>query len=298
MFEEATLYSPVKAADDGTVEVQLSADHPGFADPEYRRRRNEIAGLALDWSPGQPIPHASYTEAEQEIWRTISRELRPKWEQYAVKEFLEAVDALALPTDRVPQLDEATAALQRETGWSFAPAAGLVPLREFYESLADKTFHSTQYLRHHSVPLYTPEPDVVHEVIGHGNTLAHPRWAAIYEEAGRAAKRVQTEEALEFVSHVFWFTIEFGVLYEGSDLKCYGAGLLSSFGEIEEFRSADIRPLDIRAMGVQDYDITHYQPILFAAESFDHLEDVVGGFFRDATDDLCAKLAAGERATA
>jgi phenylalanine-4-hydroxylase len=291
MFEEAQLYSPVKQADDGSVEVQLSADHPGVSDPDYRRRRNEIAALALAWSPGEPIPHADYTETEHEIWRTVSRELRPKQDRYAVREFLEARDRLRLPEDHVPQLDEVTEALRRETGWSYHPAAGLVPLLDFYGSLADKVFHSTQYLRHHSVPLYTPEPDIVHEVIGHGNTLASQRFADLYVEAGRAARRVQSEEALEFVSHVFWFTLEFGVMHEDGELKCYGAGLLSSFGEIEEFRGAEILPLDVARMGVQGYDITHYQPLLFAAESMDHLEDVVGGFFRDADDDLCARLA-------
>jgi phenylalanine-4-hydroxylase len=293
MFEEAQLYSPVQQAADGSVEVQLAADHPGAVDPGYRRRRNEIAALALAWSPGEPIPHAAYTDVEHDIWRIVCQELRPKHEQYAIREFLDARDRLGLPEDRVPQLDEVGAGLQRCTGWSYVPAAGLVPLREFYESLADRRFHSTQYLRHHSVPLYTPEPDVVHEVIGHGNTLASQRFADLYVEAGRAARRVQSEEALEFVSHVFWFTLEFGVMWEAGELRCYGAGLLSSFGEIEQFRTADVRPLDVAAMGLQGYDITHYQPILFAAESMDHLEEVVGGFFAEADDDRCAALARG-----
>lgn len=291
MFEEAQLYSPVQQADDGSVEVQLSADHPGAVDPGYRRRRNEIAALALGWSPGKPIPHVTYTDVEHDVWRVVCSELRPKHEQYAVREFLEARDRLGLPEDRVPQLDEVTERLRACTGWSYVPAAGLVPLLEFYGSLADRNFHSTQYLRHHSVPLYTPEPDIVHEVIGHGNTLASQRFADLYVEAGRAARRVQSEEALEFVSHVFWFSLEFGVMWQAGELRCYGAGLLSSFGEIEQFRTADVRPLDVAAMGVQGYDITHYQPILFAARSMDHLEEVVGGFFAEADDDLCARLA-------
>ena len=168
------------------------------------------------------------------------------------------------------------------------PAAGLVPLRAFYGSLADGTFHSTQYIRHHSVPLYTPEPDVVHEVVGHANCLASDRFAALYRAAGRAARRVEDGDALEFVSKVFWFSLEFGVLREDGQVRTYGAGLLSSYGEIQEIAQADLRPLDLARMGVQTYDITHYQPLLFCAESFDHVEDVVGGFFDSVDDDLVA----------
>ena len=115
------------------------------------------------------------------------------------------------------------------------------------------------------MPLYTPEPDVVHEVIGHAITLAEPSYADLYVAAGRAARRVEYPEALEFVSKVFWFSLEFGVVHEADGPKAYGAGLLSSYGEIEEFVEADLRPLDLARMGVQTYDITHYQPILFAA---------------------------------
>ena len=175
MFEEAQLYAPVTEGPDG-VKVHLADDHPGANDPEYRRRRNEIAAAALAWSPGLPIPRVEYTEAEHEIWRTVCRELAPKHERLACRAFRDAKAALALPCEHVPQLDEVTAGLQRMTGFSFYPAAGLVPLDEFYGSLADRVFHSTQYIRHHTVPLYTPEPDVVHEVIGHANALAHERF--------------------------------------------------------------------------------------------------------------------------
>ena len=194
-----------------------------------------------------------------------------KHEKYACREFLEAKAALGLPEDRVPQLDEVTARLKPLTGFEYHPAAGLVPLREFYGSLADRVFHSTQYVRHPSEPLYTPEPDIVHEVIGHGNMLASPRFAELKRLAGEAARRVQTDEALQFIADVFWFTLEFGVVWEDGELRAYGAGILSSYGEIEEFRGMEIRPLDFAEMGTIEYDITKYQPVLYAAESMDHL---------------------------
>src|ERR687887_1746490 len=254
MFEEAQLYSPVTRDEDGKAIVHLGEEHPGFNDPAYRERRNEIATAATLWSPGEPMPQIVYTEVENEIWRTVSRELRTKHEKYACHEYLEAKAALGLPEDRVPQLDEVTAKLQPLTGFVYHPAAGLVPLREFYGSLAERVFHSTQYVRHPSQPLYTPEPDIIHEVIGHGNMLASPRLAEVKRLAGEAARRVETDEALQFIADVFWFTLEFGVLREDGELKAYGAGILSSYGEIEEFRHMEIRPIDLAEMGTIEYD--------------------------------------------
>jgi len=290
MFEEGQLYAPVTEDADG-VKVHLADDHPGAHDPDYRRRRNEIAAGALAWKPGEPIPQVEYTESEHEIWRTVSRELALKHERLAIRAFREAKAALALPEDHVPQLDEVSAGLKPLTGFEFHPAAGLVPLDEFYGSLADRIFHSTQYLRHDSSPLYTPEPDIVHEVIGHGNLLADPQIAEVKRLAGEAARRCETAEGLQYLADVFWFTIEFGVMHEEGELRCYGAGLLSSYGEIEEFRGADIRPVDFHAMATLEYDITHYQPILFACDGMGELTERVGGFFAGFDDDTPARLA-------
>jgi len=292
MFTEGQLYAPVVRRENGYVEVELGDDHPGFHDAEYRVRRNGIAAMALDWRPGDPVPEAAYSEQEHEVWRVVSAELETKHERLACAAAREGRARLDLPADRIPQLPEVTAALAPLTGFTYLPAAGLVPLREFYGSLADRRFWSTQYIRHHSMPLYTPEPDVVHEVIGHAVTLAEPSYAELYIAAGEAARRVETAEALELVSRIFWFSLEFGVVREGGEPKAYGAGLLSSYGEIEEFVTADLRPLDLAAMGTQTYDITHYQPVLFAAESWQHVHDVVGGFFETVDDERAARLLA------
>jgi phenylalanine-4-hydroxylase len=290
VFKEAQLYSPVTKTDDGEVTVHLGDDHPGVNDPAYRERRNAIAAVALEWEPGQPLPQIEYTESEQEVWRTVCRELAPKYERYACRAFCDAVAALDLPRDRIPQLDEVTARLLPLTGFEYVPAAGIVPLDEFYGSLADRRFHSTQYVRHHDAPLYTPEPDLIHEVVGHGHLLADPQFAELNRLAGEAARRAETQDGLQMVADVFWFTIEFGCVWEDGELRAYGAGILSSYGEIEEFRGMEIRPLDFHTMATIDYDITKYQPVLFAAESIDHLVDAVGGFFATCDDETLRRL--------
>jgi phenylalanine-4-hydroxylase len=185
----------------------------------------------------------------------------------------------------VPQLREVDARVHGLTGFHIEPVPGLVPTREFYGSLASRVFRSTQYVRHHSVPFYTPEPDIIHEIIGHANMLGHPVFADLYELAGQASLRARSDAALDFFSKVFWFTLEFGVLWEDGELRAYGAGLLSSYGEIEVFRDAEIRSWDIARMGTLDYDITRYQPVLFAAESFERMVDDLGSFFAGYDDE-------------
>jgi phenylalanine-4-hydroxylase len=293
-MDDRQSYAPVFERTNGQAEVQLGSNHPGASDPAYRARRNAIATLALRWQPGTPVPDAPYDEAEHAVWRNVARELEPLHRRHGCQEFLTGKERLGLPAGHVPQLTEVTALLQPLTGFRYIPAAGLVPLREFYESLAAGRFHSTQYVRHHSVPLYTPEPDVIHEVVGHANCLASERYAALYRVAGEAARRVRTAEALEFVSRVFWFSLEFGVLHEDGALKVYGAGILSSYGELGDYlasyRAAQVRPLDIAAMGRAEYDITTYQPLLYAARSFEHVEDTIGDFFTHCDDESIREL--------
>jgi phenylalanine-4-hydroxylase len=268
----------------------LPADHPGFHDPAYRARRAEISRVGAAYLAGDPIPDVAYTPEEDEVWRLVSTELAVKHAQLACREFLDGAARVVLPVDRVPQLREVNERVHALTQFVIAPVPGLVPTRQFYGALADRTFLSTQYIRHHSVPRYTPEPDIVHEIIGHANSLGSARIADFYEAAGHASRRAETEAGLEFFSRVWWFTMEFGVVREGGELKAYGAGLLSSFGEMEAFRSADVRDWNLAEMGSIDYDITTYQPVLFAGTSMDRVLDETTAFFDAYDDNVAARL--------
>lgn len=293
MAEAAQLYAPVVRDDEGAVDVVLGPDHPGFSDPRYRERRNALAALALDWRPGDPVPEPGYSAVEHGVWRAVARRLEPLHAEHACRAYLEAKEDLGLPADRVPQLREVTERLAPLTGFSYLPVAGLAPLREFYGAFASSVFFSTQYLRHPSMPLYTPEPDIVHEVVGHANQLASPDLAPLYRLVGDAVARTRTEDALRFLSRVFWFSLEFGVVEEGGVPKAYGAGILSSPGETAAFRTAEMRPLDAVAMGSVPYDITRYQPVLFAARSMTHLVDFLSELFATFDDDAHARLLEG-----
>src|SRR5678816_4309242 len=228
--------------------VHLDPDHPGFRDQEYRARRNAIAEIAMTYKPGSSIPAAPYTELEHGVWKTIWQALGPAHREYACAEYLDCIDRLAFDTDRIPQLDEVSRKVEAISGFRLEPVAGLVEPRVFLESLARGVFLSTQYIRHHSTPLYTPEPDVAHEIIGHAVTLASTRLAAINRMFGEAVRRTKDPAELDRLARVYWFTIEFGVLRENGEVKAYGTGLLSSAGELEEMHKAELRPLDLEAV--------------------------------------------------
>lgn len=250
------------------VTVELAADHPGVADPVYRRRRDEIAAAALGLPEGAEAREVEYSDDENHTWRAAATALGELHRQHACAAYLDGARRLALPLDHVPQLADVSRRLQALTGFRFHPSPGLAPIRDFYGALADRRFLSTQYVRHPSVPLYTPEPDVIHELIGHANALADSRFADLYAAAGAAGRRADDEQLARF-SRTFWFTLEFGVVRERGDLKAYGAGLLSSFGELNVFRDAELRAWDPDEMARTDYDIDVYQPVLFEAPDFD-----------------------------
>ncbi|MDT7541895.1 MAG: phenylalanine-4-hydroxylase [Acidobacteriota bacterium] len=258
--------------------VQLDPDHPGFQDADYRARRNHIARLALDYKSDAPLPDAPYIADEHALWRIVREEVDAAHERHACAEYLEAKRRLDLPRERIPQLREVSARVEAISGFRLAPVAGLVAPRVFLESLADGVFLCTQYIRHPSTPLYTPEPDVVHELLGHAVTLASPRLAELNRLFGVAVRRAETEESFARLARAYWFTVEFGVVREGGTIKAYGTGLLSSAGELEAMRDVELRPLDLDAASRADYDPTHFQPVLFCADSFDAMSRAVSDF--------------------
>ncbi len=259
----------VVSTEDRRAIVQLDPDHPGFRDPEYLRRRHAIARIALDYEPGTHIPDAPYTPEEHELWRVINDALEQQHRRHACVDYLESAARLDLPRERIPQMRDVSERVQAVSGFRLEPVAGLVAPRVFLESLAGGVFLSTQYIRHYSAPLYTPEPDVAHEVLGHAVTLASERLASLNRLVGATVRRTHSTEALERLARVYWFTIEFGVVREAGEIKAFGAGLLSSAGELGAMQHAELRPFDLEAASLQEYDPTKYQPTLFCADSFE-----------------------------
>ncbi|HSE62611.1 MAG TPA: phenylalanine 4-monooxygenase [Thermoanaerobaculia bacterium] len=264
--------------------VPLDPDHPGFRDPVYRRRRNEIARLALEYRPGDPPPVVEYTDAEHGVWRAVWEHLAPLHGTNAVAEWRSGAAELDLDQRFIPQLVEVNEEMKKSPGIEMLPVAGLISARGFLCSLGRGVFLSTQYIRHQSMPLYTPEPDVVHELIGHATSFFRPEIVRLTRLFGEAALHAD-EATLKQLERVYWYTLEFGVAREGGDVKAYGAGLLSSFGELGNFASqAELKPFDVAEIARTNYDPTSYQKALFVAPSFSEMEKRVGGWLEEVLE--------------
>ena len=249
--------------------VVLPAGHPGEGDPVYLSRRSALSSLIASLDPGSDrLPEVQYTDAETEVWRAVMDRLANLHETHAASSYLSGFRRLGLSAATPPVPGILATNLRKETGFGLVLTDGLLDPRVFLTHLGVRRQPCTVYLRHGSRPDYTPEPDLVHEAVGHAPMLMDPSAARLNEVIGQAAARASARQ-LQALLRLYWFTLEFGLVEEPTGLRAYGAGLLSSFGELPHAftEAVDRRAFSVGEVIEQDYAHDRMQDVLFVVPS-------------------------------
>ncbi len=266
------------------TELDLEPGHPGLGDEGYIRRRKELFTLCRRHrleNLGPPL--IDYTPEETRIWREVSPKLDELHQKHACQIYLKAKRELAITREEIPQLRHLSERVRRETNMHLVPAEGALPYRTFYEYIARRGFPVTQFIRHGSHPEFTPEPDMIHDCLGHVPPLMNRDYAELLTLVGKAVSTTTHGEQVLALKRFSWFSIEFGLLEEGSEVKVFGAGILSSTGEIpHSLFSEEVtrRPFVTDVVINTDYDPSRMQDQLFIAPSFPFLRRELEGLVR------------------
>src|SRR5437588_2918436 len=253
------------------TELELEPGHPGLGDEEYIRRRRELFALCRRHRLerlGPPL--IQYTPEETRIWREVSPKLDELHQKYACQIYLAGKQELAITREEIPQLRLLSERLGPVTNMHLVPAEGALPYRTFYEYIGQRGFPVTQFIRHGSHPEFTPEPDMIHDCLGHVPPLMNQDYAELLTLIGKAASTTRNGKHVLALKRFSWFSIEFGLIEEEGETKIFGAGILSSTGEIPFSLSNQVchRPFVTAEVIATDYDPSRMQDLLFIIPSF------------------------------
>ena len=264
--------------------LELEPNHPGLNDTAYVQRRNALFSLCRRHRLerfGPPL--IDYNAEETRIWREVSPKLDELHRKHACQIYLQAKDELGISAIEIPQLRTLSERLQRETAMHLVPAEGPLAYRTFYSYIAERGFPVTQFIRHGSHPEFTPEPDMIHDCLGHVPPLMNRDYAEVLHLIGKAAFTTPDPLQVLALKRFSWFSIEFGLMEEKGETKVFGAGILSSTGEIPfSLFSPEVKrkPFVTAEVIETDYDPSRMQDQLFIAPSLPFLRRELEGLVR------------------
>jgi phenylalanine-4-hydroxylase len=216
---------------------------------------------------------AKYTSAEHALYRRLFERQSKLVPRYACPEWIEAIAGLDAAQE-IPKFEAISKGLKKKTGWEIVAVPGLIPDDAFFTHLANRRFPVTVWLRRPDEFDYIVEPDVFHDFFGHVPLLFDRTYADHLHEYGKGGLKAMRLDAVKMLARLYWFTIEFGLIQTKLGLRAYGAGLLSSGGELRycvEDPKPRRLPFDLERMMRTDYQIDRYQETYFVIDSFEQL---------------------------
>lgn len=265
------------------VAPESRPSHPGYKDESYKKRKAEITKLAANYRIGQPIPRVEYIQEEIALWDTIYGELRTVHPKYACQKYLEGMQDLEsrglMGHGFIPSVADLSAYLKSKTGFQLRPIGGYVEPRDFLAHLAFRYFPCTQYIRHPENATYSPDPDGIHDMVGHIPMFLDHDLADITQKIGQISLGA-SDEVIKKLTSLYWFTVEVGLTNENGRPKVYGAAILSSVGEMEYALSGRV-PIDYfdpTKVCEQQFDPTNFQQVYYMTDSLSDAMDKVSRF--------------------
>ncbi len=216
-----------------------------------------------------------YLDEDHEVWSILFKRMMEILPKYSTKAYLEGIQAIGLEGHRIPYFNDCNAKLSKITGWSIYVVPGLIDNKPFFQHLSAREFPSSTWLRKKSQLEYLEEPDMFHDIFGHVPLLANIHFANFLSElASIALDHIENEWAVEIISRLYWYTVEFGLIREDGILKVYGAGILSSSGETQYSIDSDIptrMPYDAKNIFATPYIKDKFQEKYFVIDSYEQL---------------------------
>ncbi|MBC7939909.1 MAG: phenylalanine 4-monooxygenase [Chitinophagaceae bacterium] len=225
--------------------------------------------------------YAQYTAADHDTYRRLYARQLQQLPGLACEEFVSAVRELGEP-ERIPRFDEVSERLMRATGWQIVGVPGLIPEEAFFALLAERRFPVTDWMRKPEEFDYVVEPDVFHDLFGHVPLLFNPTFADYMQAYGAGGLKASRLDACELLSRLYWYTVEFGLIRTPQGLRAYGAGILSSAGELRHSVTSPDVPrvaFDLQRLMRTRYRIDTYQATYFVIDSFKQLFDATAPDF-------------------
>ena len=248
--------------------------------------RGDYTNIRPDYTVDQD--YSRYTAAEQELWKRLYARQSALVPQFACGEFIDALQTLNFSLG-IPHFDEINAKLFSATRWTLVAVPGLLPDDVFFTHLANRRFPVSVWLRKPEEFEYIVEPDIFRDFFGHVPLLFDPTFADYLEAYGKGGVKAKGLNALDYLARLYWYTVEFGLINTPKGLRAYGAGILSSAGElpycINSTKPNRIR-FDLLRVMQSNYKIDTFQETYFVIENFRELFDATAPDFTPYYEEL------------